>query len=194
MLAYRYPRNVLDCAQRSTWATSTKNVLFNFGFGYAWIFQEIGNVEVFICEFKQRVKDVLTQEWLTTIHTSSRYDLYSLFKFTLTPELYITDPSLALYRRLLTKIRTGMAHLAVEQGRYTGVARNMRLCIVCNKQQIENAFHFIMICPVYHNLRTLYLPPNINIQRSHNAFATLMSSGNTNLILNLQLFIHYALS
>ena len=64
---------VLDCAQRLTWATSIKNLLFNFGFGYAWIFQEIGNVETIICEFKQRVKDVLTQEWLTTIHTSSRF-------------------------------------------------------------------------------------------------------------------------
>ena len=51
---------VLDCAQRLTWATSIKNLLFNFGFGYAWIFQEIGNVEAFICEFKQRVKDVMT--------------------------------------------------------------------------------------------------------------------------------------
>ena len=71
-----------------------QDLLFNFGFGNAWIFQEIGNVETFICAaFKQRVKNVLTQEWLTTIHTSSRYDLYSLFKVTLTPDMYITDPS-----------------------------------------------------------------------------------------------------
>ena len=73
------------------------DLLFNFRFGNAWIFQEIGNVETFICEFKQRVKNVLTQEWLTTIHTSSRYDLYSLFKVTLTPEMYITDPSFAFF-------------------------------------------------------------------------------------------------
>jgi hypothetical protein len=33
-----------------------QDLLFNFGFGNAWIFQEIGNVETFICEFKQRVK------------------------------------------------------------------------------------------------------------------------------------------
>ena len=100
----------------------------NQRFGYAGIFQEIGNVETFICEFKQR----------------SRYDLYSLFKVTLTPEMYITDPSFALYRRLL------------EQGRYTGIARNLRFRIVCNKQQIEDQYHFIMMCPilVYHNLRT----------------------------------------
>jgi hypothetical protein len=200
MPTYRYPRKaydmlyVLDCAQRQTWATSIKNVLFNFGFGYAWIFQEIGNVEAFICEFKQRVKDVLTQEWLSSLHTSSRFDLYSLFKFTLTPEMYITDPSFVLYRRLLTKIRIGMANLAVEQGRYTGIARHLRFCIVCNTQQIEDEYHFIMICPIYHNLRTLYLPANIIIQRSHRSFATLMSSGNKNVILNLQLFIHYALS
>ncbi len=28
-------------------------------------FPGIGNVEALICEFKQRVKDVLTREWLT---------------------------------------------------------------------------------------------------------------------------------
>ena len=87
-----------------------------------------------------------------------------------------------------------MANLAVEQGRYTGIARHLRFCIVCNKQQIEDEYHFIMICPIYHNLRTLYLPATIIIQRSHRSFATLMSSGNKNVILNLQLFIHYALS
>ena len=113
---------------------------------------------------------------------SSRYNLYSLFKFTLTPEMYITDPSFALYRRLLTNIRTGMAHLAVEQGRYTGIARNLRFCIVCNKQQIENEYNFITICPIYHNLRTLYLPANIIIQR-HIIPLLPLSLGNKNVIL-----------
>ena len=43
---------------RHTWATSLKNILFSYGFGYAWIFQEIENNDNYMLEFVSRVSDV----------------------------------------------------------------------------------------------------------------------------------------
>ena len=43
--------------QRTTnWATSVRTILGNLGLNYAWIFQEVGNENIFITEVKQRLK------------------------------------------------------------------------------------------------------------------------------------------
>ena len=45
----RYPKQCymmlyrLDQAERKTWATHVRTLLYKFGFGYAWISQEVGN-------------------------------------------------------------------------------------------------------------------------------------------------------
>ena len=46
---YRYPRQCclmlkrLDDVGRKTWASSIQSLLYRFGFGYAWVTQEVGN-------------------------------------------------------------------------------------------------------------------------------------------------------
>ena len=45
----------LDEAGRTTWATHIKAFLFQFGFGYAWLANEGGNVREFTKLFETRV-------------------------------------------------------------------------------------------------------------------------------------------
>ena len=52
---------------RTNWVTSVKNILYRYGFGFVWISQEIGNVELFLMSFKQRLIDCNTQNWLKTL-------------------------------------------------------------------------------------------------------------------------------
>ena len=47
--------------------------------------------------------------------------------------------------------------LEVEQGRYYNVARNERLCKMCSKSEIEDEFHFLLVCPYYDNFRKMYI-------------------------------------
>ena len=44
---------LLDNNGNINWVTGIKNILFKFGFGYVWLSQEIGNVNLFITYFKQ---------------------------------------------------------------------------------------------------------------------------------------------
>ena len=55
---HRYPVNCykmlksLDDVGRRTWATSVKDLLFRYGFGYVWVSQDVGDINVFIYTFK----------------------------------------------------------------------------------------------------------------------------------------------
>ena len=39
--------------------------------------------------------------------------------------------------------------LKVEVGRHNNIDYNQRLCILCDKREVEDEFHFVMKCPVY---------------------------------------------
>ena len=41
----------------------------------------------------------------------------------------------------------------METGRHTGVERQNRKCLFCTKDDLEDEYHFVLICPRYNNLR-----------------------------------------
>ncbi len=92
---HRYPKNCylmlkqLDDAGRVTWAIHIKQLLFRYGFGYIWLSQDVGDIEVFVCTFKTRISDCMRQNWNTNIWDSTRCDTYKFFKSQLSPEKYI---------------------------------------------------------------------------------------------------------
>ena len=47
----------IDISGRWTWATEVKELLFRYGFGYVWIAQDVGDVDMFLRAFKQRLYD-----------------------------------------------------------------------------------------------------------------------------------------
>ena len=48
----------LDEAGKHTWASDIKNLLVTNGFGDVWLSQGVGNTDVFLCRFKQRICDI----------------------------------------------------------------------------------------------------------------------------------------
>ena len=44
----------------------------------------------------------------------------------------------------------------IEKGRYLHLERNERVCSMCNSNDIEDEFHFILRCPSYNELRKNY--------------------------------------
>ena len=67
------------------------------------------------------------------------------------------------FRISLSKLKCSVHNLNVETGRHNGIADEQRLCILCDKLEIEDEFHFVMSCPVYQQLRNVFLP-NIDIE------------------------------
>ena len=56
-------------------------------------------------------------------------------------------------RSLLAQLRLGVLPLAIETGRYTGKSIELRVCVVCDSNKIENELHFICQCSRYNELR-----------------------------------------
>ena len=47
-------------------------------------------------------------------------------------------------------------NLAIERGRYENTPRDERICKNCNLNMVENEYHFLLVCPMYRDLRRKY--------------------------------------
>ena len=73
--------------------------------------------------------------------------LFGRYKTTLT---IIKDPN---RRRVLSKFRTSNHKLEIEFGRYRNIPREERICKHCDKQVVEDEFHFAFECDKYDIVR-----------------------------------------
>ena len=80
---HRYPKNCYimlksqDDIGRNNWVTSVKMLLFRYGFGFAWLSQDVGNINIFVRLFKQRLDDCFTQNWCENINSSTICEMYN---------------------------------------------------------------------------------------------------------------------
>ena len=61
----------IDESGRITWITHVRDLLFRYGFGILWLTENIGDDNVFITVFKQRLIYCALHDWHTEI-TQSR--------------------------------------------------------------------------------------------------------------------------
>ena len=83
--------------------------------------------------------------------------LYKLLKENFQTEKYCEMNLTRSQRSLLGKLRLGALPIRVETGRYNLLERNQRLCMVCNKGNIEDEYR------ATHNIKVL--TSNINLIR-----------------------------
>ena len=76
---------------RKTWAGEVKQILFKYGFGEVWEYQQVGNKTVCMSEFSTRLKDISLQEWSAEITNNKRLICYSAFKTELNIEPYLSS-------------------------------------------------------------------------------------------------------
>ena len=58
---------------------------------------------------------------------------------------------LNLKRSHIAKLRLGILPIHIETGRYNGLDRNMRACLVCNNGDIEDEYHVMFHCSIHDN-------------------------------------------
>ena len=133
----------------TTWATLVKNMIFRLGFGYVWITQDVGCVEIFMCTISRRLCDIASQEWFADVCNTPKLRTYRNFKTLLTPEKYLLEICDYRYRKSLSRLRCSNHMLKVEMGRRENIDYYDRICSLCNTASIENEYHFIMSCPFF---------------------------------------------
>lgn len=184
-----------DCNIGTTnWASKVKELLERYGFGYIWNDTENVEWKPFCMQFKQRLIDEFAQSWTESIGNSGTLCTYSLFKCSFGYETYL-DKLSRTYRHALTRLRLSSHQLRIEAGRYgvNRTERNQRYCTFCDRLDLEDEYHFIIICPTYNDLRHIFLKRFYYVRPSMFKFIELMNCQQYRVMLNLGKFIYQAL-
>ena len=137
------------------------------------------NLKAFCTDFKIRVVDIFIQNWYNNITYSCSLHLYREFKMTFEIEKYLDNLPLST-RIAMSRFRLSSHNLNIETGRYKQerIERSMRKCQLCNHQDIEDEYHFLLICPVYSDFRKKKSRSNF-VRPSFYKFVCLMGSSDT---------------
>ncbi len=193
---HRLPRKAytmlvqLDNLGKNNWASCVRTLLFSYGFGFVWLSQSIGNVNMFLKQFQIRAIDMFKQDWHSELGDSSRYDVYRQFKSLLQTEFYLSYLPTTKLRNTFIRFRLGLNELMVNKGRYSKTEKSLRICPCC-ELGVEDEYHFLLICPVYYNIRKSYLPSYLH-NYNHNTFINLISTQDFSVLMKLSIFIQKA--
>lgn len=166
---YQYQYHLCENRNVDCWATSVKQVLFLFGFGYAWTEHSVGDMDCFLNEFKTRSKDIDTQNWHGMLMEYGNLRTYRTIKQDLQLEPYL---KLNLHKNILNRLarlRGGLLRIGVNTGRWENVPYLNRLCKFCNSNVIDDENHFIFHCTATstfrHNLMQYQIFHEHNLKR-----------------------------
>ena len=175
-----------DCRMgKKNWASNVKTLLDNFGFSYVWDNPFTVNWKSFPLIFKEHVNDVFKQEWLNKISLSGSLILYKTSNSRLELRtIYMF--CLSKLRINISKLRLSAHQLRIETGRYARnrLERALRLCTLCDKSDIEDEYHFVLVCPVYDS-RKKYIRPFYYKRPNVFKFITLMQTNQLKVLRNL---------
>ena len=174
----------------TNWAYQVKHILDSIGLSNIWIQQY--DIDIPFNLIKQRILDIYKQTWYVAVNNSNRLLLYSRYKHEFIFEKYLDFIVEKKYRIALSQFRLSSHDLEIERGRYADVDRADRICHFCNNNQIENEYHFLLICPLYSELRKLYMKRYYYQWPTLNKFDKLMSSNNKTVVVKLAKYIYFA--
>ena len=94
----------------------------------------------------------------------------------------------------LARLRLSSHNLRVESGRYTSqrIDYEQRYCNFCHAKDIEDEYHFVLICPVYSKIRTKFIKPYYRVKPSVNKCIDLLKTDKIITLLNLAKYLREA--
>ena len=170
------------------WAHQVRKILFTYGFGYIWENQQNGVEKSFSKIFKTRLIDSFWQSNSGEIESLSIHRLYRQLHSE--QALYLSCMQNDYVRIAITKLRLGSHNLLIERGRWNNTDYLDRKCLLCD--DIEDEYHFVIICPKYYDLRVKYLPKKYYHKPSMYKFLELINCNDFLLLKKLGLFLHHA--
>ena len=100
---------------------------------------------------KSTIKEKFVTDWHVKLNNRPGLRLYKLFKHDFGYEPYLQNIKNTNFRKMFTRLRTSSHFLEIERGRYVNKNVSDRLCTMCDN--VEDEFHFVMICPLYNSIR-----------------------------------------
>ena len=113
------------------------------------------------------------------------------FKTQYVTESYVNYLLVRKYRNVYARFRSSAHCLAIERGRYTIIVKESRFCPYC-KNIIENELHFLLVCPLYEDIRKQFIDTNYYTNPCLTKFNALMSCGNEEVVKRTAMYLFYA--
>lgn len=181
----------LDLKGKHNWVSNIRMCLFELGFGYIWIYQEVGQESLFIQNFRQRLIDCRWQNWECHIKSSDRFDLYREYTSTHLVKHYLLCNMDRHIRVNLTRFRIGISEINKHKYRYKNVHCSLLLCPLC-KEATEDEVHFVLQCRALSKLRVKFIPKKYYVYPCLFRFCLLMATNNERTQRNLALYLYKA--
>ena len=134
----------------------------------------------------------MKQQWSGYCASKPKLRTYVQFKSLLEPEKYLLSNYNHEILRLFACFRCCVLPLAIDEGRHHNIDPTERICKLCPRGQVEDEYHFLLVCPLYDNLRKQYLPEDVVRDPHFHKFLTLMGEKRSTKILNLCNFVYKA--
>ena len=173
------------------WIINIKSELDRLGLGYIWYIDNLNGVNYYKI-IEHRLLDVYKQSMLSEISRSSKAHLYQHLVDHFTLQYYLSKPLNPTCKKYIAQFRLSAHKLNIEKGRYTNENRRNRLCTLCNTNDIEDEFHFILKCPLYDRLRKQYIKKYYYNRPSVYKLIQLLSVQNIRELCNLGKFLSEA--
>ena len=93
---------------------------------------------------------------------------------------------------MLARFRCSSHNLQIETDRKHGIEKNQRLCRFCEANEIEDEFHFLLICSFIEHLRKKYIDHYYYNPPSEAKFTELLTHENVETIQRLAAFMFHA--
>ena len=193
----RLPRKVydmlcdLDRRGKSNWVSNLRQCLCEFGFGYAWEYQGVGEENRFVQLFRQRLIDCRWQDWESHIQSSDRFDMYKGYTSSHSVKRYLTLNMDRHLRFILTRFRFGISEINVHTHRYKNLQNANLICPMC-EEATEDELHVVLRCPALNELREKFIPKKYYAHPCLFRFCLLMSSSNDEIVRKLALYLYKA--
>ena len=181
----------LDASGKRNWVTKVRECLFKFGFGWVWMNQGVGRMNVFVHTFQQRLIDCSWQNWMDHVNNSERYEMYKLFcgnDFDSLPTYLQLDLDSHI-KFVMTKFRFGVSELFVHHYRFRNNA--VYLCPLC-KDAEDTEIHLVLCCPVLEDIRKDLIAEKFYRSPNTFRFTILMSAKQTTVVRNLCIYLYKA--
>ena len=145
--------------------------------------------------FKQRAIDLYLHDWFLNLENSNKALLYRNIKVYFGPFLYLTVISNIQHRLALTQLRTRNRKLHVETGNWhkpRSTPFDERLRFICDRDELEDEYHFVLCCPAYTALRLKYIEKYYYQNPSIYKFTKLLTIENKIVLRKLAAYVYYA--
>ena len=145
---YRMTRAMIEEGRRgSFWVERVRKLCQELGLENEWKSELLGTEKEWREKVWRKIQEREEMVWLQNMDKKPKLFLYKLLKNTLRKERYLEDSFNNEGTRLLTQLRSGTSDLRLETGRFEGLERKNRLCLLC-LEEVENENHFMCNCKI----------------------------------------------